>query len=90
MESVELRTIYHCVVVLDQDVAASLERIEYHGSRITQLDLENWLIVLAPPLFTRRSVIFSEFEQMTEYRYRSGSFGYALDSFDICAICPLQ
>jgi hypothetical protein len=68
MESVKLRTIYDCVVVFDQDVTASLERIEYHSSRVTQFDLENWLVVFSPPLLTRRSVIFSEFQQMTEYR----------------------
>lgn len=68
MESVKLGTIYHCVMVFDQDVAAGFERVEYHGSRVTQFDLENWLVVLAPPLLTQRSVVFTEFQQMTEYR----------------------
>lgn len=90
MESVKFRTIYHCVVVLNQDIAASLERVEYHGSRVTQFDLENRFIILPPPFLTGRSVIFSEFEQVTEDRYRSWSFGYALDTFDIRTICPLR
>lgn len=88
VESVKLRTIYHCIVMFDQDVTAGIERVEHHGSSVTQSDLENRLVVLAPPFFTRGCVILPQFQQVTEYWYSSWSLGYTLDTFDVCTICP--
>lgn len=90
MESVEFGAIYHCVMVFDQDVTAGFERVEHYGSSVTQFDLENWLIVLAPPSFTGGCVILPEFQEMPKYGYRSWSFGYTLDTLDVCSVCPLR
>lgn len=89
MECIKLGTIYHSIMMLDQDVTTGIERVENNRSSISQLDLKDRLVVLSPPLFARRSVIFSEFQKMAEDRKCAWNFWYSLDVLDICTICPL-
>lgn len=89
MECIKLGTIYHSIVMLDQDITASIKRVENHSSSISQLDLENRLVVLAPPLLAGRSVIFSEFQEVAEDRKCTWDLWYPLNVLYICAICPL-
>ena len=53
MESVKLRTVNHSVVVFHKDVAASFERVEHNSTSVAKLDLEDRILVLAPPFLTR-------------------------------------
>lgn len=89
MEGVELGSIDDCIVVLYQNVAACLERVEYHSSGVAQLYLEDRFVVLAPPLLTGGSMVFTGLQQVTEKWNCSWNFEYALDVRDICAIRPL-
>lgn len=53
MEGVELRTVDYSVVVFHQDVTASFKRVEDDSSSITKLNLEDRILVLAPPFLAR-------------------------------------
>ena len=89
MEGVELRSIDDCIVVLHQNVAACLEGVEHHGPSVAQFDLEDWIVVLAPPLLARGSMVFTELEQVAKDWDCSWNFGNALDVANIRAIRPL-
>jgi hypothetical protein len=89
MEGVELGSIDDCIVVLYQNVAACLERVEHHSSSVAQLDLKDRVVILAPPLLAGGSMVFTELQKVAEDWNCSWHFRNALDVANICAISPL-
>lgn len=53
MESVELGTVDHSVVVFHQDVTAGFKGVEDDCPSVAKLDLKDWILVLAPPFLAR-------------------------------------
>ena len=52
VKSVELRTVNDSIVVFHEDVAAGFERVEDHCTSVAELDLEDRILILAPPFLT--------------------------------------
>lgn len=83
MECVQLRTVDDSVLVSKEHFLAVLKRIHHHSPRITQFDLKDRLVVLAPPLFTCACMVFAKFEKMTKDWDSARDLWQAFDIWDI-------
>lgn len=90
MECVEGWTVNHSRLVPNEHSPAVFKRVDNDCSGIAQTDLENGLIVPAPPFLADRGVVIAQLKEMANYWACMRNFGNAFDLGNIRQGRPLR
>jgi len=70
-------------LMAQEHLFAVFERVDHYGPGVTKLDLEDGLVVLAPPFLASSGVVLAELQQMAKDGNRAWNLRQPLDMRDI-------
>lgn len=90
MERIQFRSINNSILIPQKHALAVVKGVHDHGARVAEFDLEDRVVVLAPPFLAGRGVVLAQLEEVSEDGDCAGDFGDAGDVRDVGAVEDLR